>query len=97
MSPRFSVVTALYNQRDRVLQSLESVKAQTVSAHEIIVVDDEEIRIGAVPGFVRSSAMSTSSHKRILEKASHAIMGLSLHPGIGCVFWITMISGTPEN
>lgn len=36
----FSVVIAAYNQRERVLQAVESVYRQTYPAHEVIVVDD---------------------------------------------------------
>ena len=38
--PTFSVVIAAYNQRDRVLQAVESASRQTYPAHEVIVVDD---------------------------------------------------------
>jgi glycosyltransferase involved in cell wall biosynthesis len=37
---RFSTVIAAYNQRDRVLDAIESVERQTHAAHEVIVVDD---------------------------------------------------------
>jgi glycosyltransferase involved in cell wall biosynthesis len=37
---RFSVVIAAYNQRDRLLEAIESVSRQTLTAHEVIVVDD---------------------------------------------------------
>jgi glycosyltransferase involved in cell wall biosynthesis len=37
---RFSVVVAAYNQRDRLLDAIESVARQSLPAHEIIVVDD---------------------------------------------------------
>ena len=37
---RFSVVIAAYNQRERLLEAIESVTRQTFPAHEIIVVDD---------------------------------------------------------
>jgi glycosyltransferase involved in cell wall biosynthesis len=38
--PRFSAIIASYNQAERVLEAVASVKRQTLSAHEIIVVDD---------------------------------------------------------
>jgi glycosyltransferase involved in cell wall biosynthesis len=37
---RFSVVIAAFNERERVLEAIESVARQTTPAHEIIVVDD---------------------------------------------------------
>ena len=37
---RFSVVIAAYNQRERLLEAIESVSRQTLPAHEVIVVDD---------------------------------------------------------
>jgi glycosyltransferase involved in cell wall biosynthesis len=37
---RFSVVIAAYNQRERLLDAIESVRRQTLAAHEVIVVDD---------------------------------------------------------
>jgi glycosyltransferase involved in cell wall biosynthesis len=37
---RFSVVIAAYNQRERLLEAIESVSRQTLAAHEIIVIDD---------------------------------------------------------
>jgi glycosyltransferase involved in cell wall biosynthesis len=37
---RFSVVISAYNQRERLLDAVESVVRQTAAAHEIIVVDD---------------------------------------------------------
>ncbi len=37
---RFSVVIAAYNQRERLLEAVESVARQTFPAHEVIVVDD---------------------------------------------------------
>lgn len=37
---RFSVVITAYNQRERVLEAIESVSRQTLPAHEVIVVDD---------------------------------------------------------
>ena len=37
---RFSVVIAAYNQRERLLEAIESVARQTLPAYEIIVVDD---------------------------------------------------------
>jgi glycosyltransferase involved in cell wall biosynthesis len=37
---RFSVVIAAYNQRDRLLEAVESVQRQTLTPHEVIVVDD---------------------------------------------------------
>lgn len=37
---RFSVVIAAYNQRERLLEAVESVNRQTLAAHELIVVDD---------------------------------------------------------
>jgi glycosyltransferase involved in cell wall biosynthesis len=39
-STRFSVVIAAFNERDRVLDAIESVVRQTRPAHEIVVVDD---------------------------------------------------------
>lgn len=38
--PRFSVVIAAYNQRERLLDAIESVIRQTLPPHEVIVVDD---------------------------------------------------------
>jgi glycosyltransferase involved in cell wall biosynthesis len=38
--PRFSVVIAAFNERERVLDAIESVQRQNLAAHEIIVVDD---------------------------------------------------------
>lgn len=37
---RFSVVIAAYNQQQRLLEAIESVRRQTLAAHEVIVVDD---------------------------------------------------------
>lgn len=37
---RLSVVIAAYNQRERVLDAVESVARQTLAPHEVIVVDD---------------------------------------------------------
>jgi glycosyltransferase involved in cell wall biosynthesis len=36
----FSAVIASYNQRERLLEAIESVHGQTAAAHEIVVVDD---------------------------------------------------------
>lgn len=37
---QFSVVIAAYNQRERLLDAIESVSRQTLPAHEVIVIDD---------------------------------------------------------
>ena len=47
MTPSFSVVVPLYDKRDFVSRTIESILAQTLPAHEVIVIDDGSTDDGA--------------------------------------------------
>lgn len=83
----FSVVIPLYNKRDFVRRTLATVLAQTLPAHEIIIVDDESTDRGA------ESIADLLGERVTLVRQTNAGPGLARNHGaaIASGEWIALI------